>query len=152
MKKTGIVLLMSMMAGLTACHLQDNQKDSRDALRQADLDFSEYSVEHGMNAAFLAFADSTAVLLRPGSPPVRDLGSIGNLLRQKDDSGFNLSWEPEGAYVAASGDLGYTYGTYTISAGEKRSRGTYVTIWKKDARGTWKYVLDSGNSGLGDED
>ena len=30
-------------------------------------------------------------------------------------------------------------------------RGTYVTIWKKDADGTWKWVLDSGNEGLGEK-
>ena len=34
--------------------------------------------------------------------------------------------------------------------GEEVTReGTYVTIWKKDADGNWKFVLDTGNQGLG---
>jgi ketosteroid isomerase-like protein len=27
--------------------------------------------------------------------------------------------------------------------------GTYVTIWKKGQNGNWKFVLDTGNQGLG---
>ena len=29
-------------------------------------------------------------------------------------------------------------------------QGTYVSIWKKDKIGAWKFVLDSGNQGIGD--
>jgi ketosteroid isomerase-like protein len=28
-------------------------------------------------------------------------------------------------------------------------KGTYISVWKKDAAGNWKYVLDSGNKGIG---
>ena len=28
--------------------------------------------------------------------------------------------------------------------------GTYVSIWKKDESGNWKYILDSGNQGTGE--
>jgi hypothetical protein len=27
-------------------------------------------------------------------------------------------------------------------------KGTYVSIWKKDENGNWKWVLDTGNPGL----
>jgi ketosteroid isomerase-like protein len=27
-------------------------------------------------------------------------------------------------------------------------QGTYTTFWKKDKKGKWKFVLDTGNDGL----
>jgi ketosteroid isomerase-like protein len=29
--------------------------------------------------------------------------------------------------------------------------GTYISIWKKQSDGNWKFVLDSGNEGVGKE-
>jgi ketosteroid isomerase-like protein len=28
--------------------------------------------------------------------------------------------------------------------------GTYTSIWKKEKNGKWKFVLDTGNEGIGD--
>jgi ketosteroid isomerase-like protein len=72
-------------------------------------------------------------------------------LFQSDDSETEFTWEPLHADVAKSGDLGYTYGTYEINTGGKIQRGTYVSIWKKNNNGIWKFILDSGNDGLGDQ-
>jgi ketosteroid isomerase-like protein len=152
MKNTLKLLVFSLALFTISCKNEGTQRAGKEALRQADLDFSEYSVEHGMTAAFLAFADSTAVLLRPGMKPVKGIQSVGGLLSETDDSRFNLSWEPTGADISRSGDLGYTYGIYTISDGQNISKGTYVTIWKKDNKGHWKFVLDTGNAGLGEGD
>ena len=38
-----------------------------------------------------------------------------------------------------------------MQTGDSARRGTYVTIWKKQANGRWKFVLDSGNEGVGAE-
>jgi hypothetical protein len=45
--------------------------------------------------------------------------------------------------------LGYTYGNYQLKMDTLIEKGTYVSIWKKDENGHWKYVLDSGNQGTG---
>ena len=65
------------------------------------------------------------------------------------DSGFTLTWEPLDADMSKSGDRGYTYSLYTsfIKADSSVMRGKYVTIWKKQSDGLWKYVLDGGNEG-----
>jgi ketosteroid isomerase-like protein len=36
----------------------------------------------------------------------------------------------------------------TIKSNGVISRGTYVTIWEKQKDGTWKFVMDTGTSGL----
>jgi hypothetical protein len=45
--------------------------------------------------------------------------------------------------------MGYTYGIYTLIVNDSAYKGTYVTIWQKQADGTWKFVLDTGNEGVG---
>ena len=61
-----------------------------------------------------------------------------------------LTWEPEGGDVAASGDLGYTWGRYEVRGTDDRGtgwvrRGRYVTVWRHRQNGTWRVALDIGN-------
>ena len=60
-----------------------------------------------------------------------------------------LTWKPAKALIAQSVELGYTYGFWTIIAQNDTSRGTYLTIWKKNAMSEWKFIADTGNEGLG---
>ena len=61
-------------------------------------------------------------------------------------AGDRLSWEPKFARADASGELGYTYGTWTYESAGAVSRGKYVTIWRRQEDGTWKAVFDGGNA------
>jgi ketosteroid isomerase-like protein len=54
--------------------------------------------------------------------------------------------------MAASGDFGYTYGTFEFRSRDKEGKlvsnyGKYTSIWKRQKDGSWKVVLDMGNSG-----
>jgi len=68
-----------------------------------------------------------------------------------DDKNNHLTWKPVYADMAASGDLGYTYGTFEFRSRDKDGKltveyGKYVSIWKKQKDGSWKVVMDMGNS------
>lgn len=102
----------------------------------------------GYKQAFLAYADDAAVLLRPGMLPLED-DAVVRFITAQEDTSFTMTWQVKGADLSRSADLGYTYGVYTVKAGKKTLEGTYVSIWKKQADGTWKFVLDSGNDGIG---
>jgi ketosteroid isomerase-like protein len=61
-----------------------------------------------------------------------------------------LTWQPTRADVSRSGDLGYTVGSFERKSSDPQGnpavrRGKYVTIWKKQADGNWKVVVDIGN-------
>jgi ketosteroid isomerase-like protein len=116
-----------------------------------DMSFSDYSVKHGFTEAFMLFAADKAVLLRKNSMPIKGTDSLTVLYGKMDDSKIELSWEPLFVKVSKSGDLGYTYGKYTLlNKGTKSEpeHGTYVTIWEKQDDGSWKWILDSGNEGI----
>jgi ketosteroid isomerase-like protein len=145
-------LFLSMIIFTTACQPSPDPLDEANALLELDRQFSRHSEELGANKAFLDYIDDEAVLLRANRYPVIGREKIVELY-SKPDTGFVLTWVPSYARVSKSGDLGYTYGIYKTESlapnGElKINHGTYVTIWRKDKDGKWKFVLDTGNPGL----
>jgi ketosteroid isomerase-like protein len=142
----------------TACNLFTNKKsiagpEEKQKMMDADRAFSKLSVQKGMKNAFLEYIDSNGVLLRPNQFPIVGADAIDFLI-QINDSTYTLQWEPKSGAIAQSGELGYTYGLYALKPSGKDTTiyGTYVSIWKKQSDGSWKFVLDSGNEGVGEEE
>jgi len=129
---------------------ENTPEKNRAAIMKTDESFSEMSAAKGIKAASLEYIDSNGVLLRQDTMPVIGADAVDYLLAQ-NDTAFNLTWKPTGAAVAVSGELGYSYGIYEIEPHTKDTflYGTYVSIWKKQADGKWKYVLNSNNEGIG---
>ena len=150
-----ILLFGIVLVSWSSCDLFDKKKNTEgteDKMKIMDTDraFSRLSEEKGMKYAFLEYIDSNGVLLRPNHLPLLGADAIDYLIQQ-NDSAFTLKWEPKTAVVARSGELGYTYGIYVLKPGLKDTLlyGNYVSIWKKGADGNWKFVLDTGNEGIG---
>jgi ketosteroid isomerase-like protein len=95
------------------------------------------------------FIDGRGVLLRPNSLPMVG-GNAINFISQANDSSYVMTWEPNGGNIAKSGELGYTYGVYSLKPINKDTvfYGTYVSIWKRQPDGNWKFVLETGNGGI----
>ena len=125
--------------------------DAKFEMIEADRDFSKLSEEKGVKAAFIEYIDSNGVLLRPNSMPFVGADAIDFISRENDTS-YSMTWEPRGGSISKSGDMGYTFGVYLLKFKNKDSvqKGTYVSVWKKQADGKWKFVVDSGNEGLGE--
>jgi len=119
-------------------------------LLKCDREFSELSVKEGMFKAFLSSIDLNGVILRDNSMPSKGKEALAQYFSGKSDTSFILRWEPAFGKISESGDLGYTYGiwTNTIKASGETTQGTYVTIWQKQQDGSWKFVMDTGTSGL----
>jgi hypothetical protein len=133
----GAALLLAACAPSTGTY--------KDELIAADKAFSARSAREGARAAYLATLSSDAKLLaqyRTGADGVKD-----TFMQLPDNA--KLTWEA--AYVDASslGELGYTWGRYTLVLPTVRSRGqpftqrgNYVFIWKRDRFNTWKVVFE----------
>jgi ketosteroid isomerase-like protein len=148
-------LLFTSVLILYSCKPKPDMKALADGLLQADRDFARESVEKGISNCFYKYLDDDCVLLRPNKYPIKGKAKILDMYSTADTNS-TLTWVPLYAYVAESGELGYTYGTYKMKffspeGDPLTNEGTYVNIWKKDKDGNWKYVLDSGNRGLGNK-
>jgi len=67
------------------------------------------------------------------------------------DSTYAISWTTSTARVAASGELGYTAGTYQESyrgpdGNPATVKGKYLCVWAKQPDGTWKATNDMWNA------
>ncbi len=158
MNKT--LLLILSISTLSSCNYFTKKPkvdtkliDEKIKMIDADKSFSKLSAEKGMKTAFMEYIDSNGVLLRPNEMPIIGANAI-DYLSQQNDNEYTLVWEPQGGTIAQSGELGYTYGIYKMQpkTSDTTLFGTYVSIWKKQADGSWRFVLDSGNEGLNIEE
>lgn len=144
-----ILIILIAFSFLTFC--KSSEKQSAEQLFEADRKFSASAIEKGFNQAFIEFAHPEAVLLRENSMPVIGKEAVTLLFEKADTAGVHFTWEPLAGDIAASGELGYTYGIYSFTKDSVTKKGTYVSIWKKDSSGNWKYTLDCGNKGIGEK-
>lgn len=121
-------------------------RDSPQVLIEADIAFSDMSRQVGIKKAFTEFMSKEGILLRPEYPPIIGADAI-DYLSLVNDTGYVLSWKPSGGEIAKSGDMGFTYGEYTLKVEDAVINGTYVNVWKKQGDGAWKYVLNNTNQG-----
>ena len=112
-------------------------------LIRADSLFAAMSVSQGVKPAFLAFAAEDGVLLGGGSQLQEGREAIGAAF-DGFPSGAVLAWWPVAAAIAESGDLGCTVGEATIASLNHYSK--YLTIWRRQRDGSWKFVADGGNA------
>ncbi len=128
---------------------EDERINALNSMQQTDSDFSESAAANGFRKAFLEYMDEDGILLRDKHHPIMG-GDAIKYISSINDSTFKLEWEPQGGDVAKSGDLGYTYGEYTLYNDSAVQKGTYVTIWRKQENGKWKFVVDASTQGLED--
>jgi len=145
------ITLVICSLGFLSCGRSTSMIDECNAVLERDRAFSTYSQEHGVAKAFYKFASGKAVLLRENSYPIIGNEKIRQLFEKTALDESILSWKPEYVDVSASKDMAYTYGFYKYTTPDSTYKGCYVSIWKKDISNTWKYVFDSGTSGLGKE-
>lgn len=142
-------LMISLLFTLSGCALRADKEEMIASLMDADRGFAKATAERGVDGWVAHFADH-GVMLPAGRPLVRGRQAIADLMRPAFDSeGFSLLWEPTEADVSLSGELGYTLGRYERTAvdsdgSEVSSTGKYVTIWKRQADGSWRVIVDIG--------
>jgi ketosteroid isomerase-like protein len=91
--------------------------------------------------AFLAAYDEDGIAFAPGPRNAQ------RVWEKRSVNKTRLEWAPEVAEIASSGDLGYTSGPwrFTNEGDDKPSAyGHFFSIWRKDADGKWKVLIDHG--------
>jgi len=94
------------------------------------------------------YADDASVFM-PDSPVLNGVAAIKAAMKPiVADKSFSATFVEDKVEVAKSGDLGYLYGTYTMTMTDPKTKkvlsekGTDVMVYKKQADGGWKAVVD----------
>src|SRR6476659_3703265 len=110
--------------------------------------FSNMAEEKNTRDAFMTFIADDGLLFRPGA--VNGKKWMQEHPVPPSDKNPLLAWQPAFAGMSASGDMGFTTGPWEFKAdrgdGKPSGYGDFVTVWKKQADGTWKFVVDLGIS------
>lgn len=152
MNRTSAICLLILAAAVGVLMPAAAQKTkSEDALTQmvaTERSFSRTSEQKGTREAFAAFIADDGILFRPRAV-------VGKKWMQEHPlpPATNhplLTWQPIYAFMAQSGDLGYTTGPWQYKNDIKDAKpsafGNFFTIWKRQSDGSWRFVLDLGIS------
>ena len=121
-----------------------------DAIRAADAEFSRDAVRLGTGEAFGRYAADDAQIFSPLGEfitgPVAITTSFSPAVEKS-----SFAWHPVEGEMAGSGDLGFTVGN-AVFTGERETgppalrHSKYLTVWKRQRDGGWRYVVDGGSA------
>ena len=152
--KNGLLALLAFLAVTSlAVHRPSLAADLASveaAVRKADADWAAAARAVSVDA-WMAFYAADAVILLPSEQLASDkeivLHSVGNLLARPH---FSVAWSPIKVEVARSGKQALLIEAYELHFDDSRGapvsdRGRRLEIWKKQADGIWKCVVDTWN-------
>jgi ketosteroid isomerase-like protein len=119
-------------------------------IRSADAEFSADAAKHGTGVAFGRYAAADAQMFSGPGEFITGPHAISESFGPPTEKN-TLIWHPVHGEVAPSGDLGFTVGNAVFTGvredGAKIERfSKYLTVWKKQRDGSWRYVVDGGSS------
>lgn len=151
-KTTGIfsVIGVIFLAIMTSCNINTDQDTENRRLLNTDKQFAKMSLEKGAAEAFNYFLTEDAMGMSHGEHPVIGRDKLYAEMKEGQEN-YTLAWDPQRAEVSASEDMGWSWGTYTLTFKddedqEQKRYGKYLNIWERQDGGQWRVIVDMGNS------
>lgn len=117
-------------------------------LRDNEARWNQAYAAHDAETVIRIYADDAA-LANPGAPLATGTANRRAAISEfVKDPAMKLDFAADRVQVAASGDLAYTRGHYTLTMTDPETRqpingrGNYLTVWQKQSDGSWKAVED----------
>lgn len=151
MKFLPLIVLMLLVAQFGAAQGPTQPSHATaDTLKQLEAEFMQAAAARG-SEGYLSYYAEDSVEVPNGEGFLIGKSTIAKTMGFLDDKNNSLTWKPIGADISASGDLGYTYGTFEFRSKDANGKsivnyGKYTSIWKRQKDGHWKVVLDMGNA------
>lgn len=149
--RTRTILGVVACVSLVACASPEETTTQIQAqLLAVDREFAARAQEIGAPKAFVEYAASDVRAFPNGGTTIQGKVSLTKWVQSWPKDAV-LQWSPEEAFAARDSSLGYTWGyaTFTVigkDGNPASSHSKYVTIWQKQADGSWKFIADIGNA------
>jgi ketosteroid isomerase-like protein len=148
MKKVLLLLLLGITPLVaTAADKPDKAKLKAELAKMED-EFCAMAAEKGILAAFEHFAAPDVAFVDTDPRKFRGLEAVRQRMGT-DQPGVKLTWSAYFTDVSDDGTLGYNYGRYESrrpgpDGNESVRTGWFLSIWKRQPDGSWRYVMDNG--------
>ena len=151
MKRLIVVTVLAALAGCTQAPPDTHDADVK-AIHDIEVQWNQDFQAKDADKLVAHYSDD-AVLMNPGTPASSGKDAIRTALKgMLTDPAFSLKFQATQVEVAKSGDVAYTRGQYIMAmtdpAGKKviNDKGSYVTVYRKQADGSWKAAEDAAIS------
>ena len=108
---------------------------ARQSLYQADASFARVSASESVPAALGKYGTDDVIVLREGMQRRSSRSGAQNALAGREAQAQLVS---TAQYIAESGDLGYTYGTFVTGSSAAPDSAWYVHVWHRGPSATWR--------------
>ena len=148
MHRGSYCIVAALGTWLGACAPSVDVEHEQRQLLETDQAFAEAAFTDGAPEAYRQYLAEDAWELPDGRAPLSGRDEIYTAMLA--DTELDLTWSPEAAVVARSGELGYTWGRYWNSWDDEEGNpvaveGKYLFVWRKTPDGRWKVVVDMDN-------
>jgi ketosteroid isomerase-like protein len=143
-------ICLTLLLGLISSGFaqQAKQNSALQSMVETERAFARMSEEQGIRPSFMAFIADDGVLFRPTAVKGKQWLTENPL--PPSEKRPLLSWQPTFADIALMGDMGYTTGPWEYKADIHDAKpvafGNFLTVWKKQLDGSWKFAIDLGIS------
>ena len=146
-----LVIACNQPTSNTTAQKSMNTDSLRTELMNTDKAWNNTSLQKGYFHSRSDFVADDGIELSENEMPLVGKQAVTDYVKSHSDSALKVQWVALRADIAASGDLGYTYGSYsnqfkTRSGKDTMLYGAYITVWKKQPDGSWKFLADGGVS------
>jgi ketosteroid isomerase-like protein len=143
-----LFLLFTFFTSVAIGAEKPDKEKAKAEIAAAENAFSAMAQEKGLLAAFEHFAAPDVAFV---DTDPRQWRGIEAVRRRMGDTpaDLKLTWAPLFVDVSDDGTLGYDYGRYEArrpgsDGKEIVGGGFFLTIWKRQPDGSWRYVMDNG--------
>jgi ketosteroid isomerase-like protein len=143
-------MLLALCAAACAPSSFDAAAESS-KLAQRDADWSSASFEGKDIDRIVSFWSDDAQVLQPGLPPIAGKTAIRAFVTASlKIPGFKIRWVSEKPVLSPDGKMAYMLGNVETTAPGangtvESTHGRGVTVWRRDADGVWRCVVDITN-------
>ncbi|MEO7455772.1 MAG: DUF4440 domain-containing protein [Gemmatimonadaceae bacterium] len=137
-------------SGVVADAPMYKRRGALDDIRAADEDFSRAATKFGTGAAFGRYAAADGQIFSGPGEFITGPVAIAESFESGTTKG-TLVWHPVEGEMSGSGDLGFTVGNAVFTGVREDGAALvryskYLTVWKRQRDGSWRYVVDGGSA------
>ena len=135
------LLLCTLLLGMASPASAETNAELKEQVRQTEIAFAKTMADRNP-AAFASFLSKETIFMS-GTRVSRGPREVAERWKGYfDGPQAPFSWEPDQVQVLDSGTLAMTSGPVRDPSGKRI--GTFNSVWRREAKGRWKIVLDNG--------
>ncbi|MDT3405193.1 DUF4440 domain-containing protein [Mucilaginibacter terrae] len=142
MKHLNLIFIIALIGGTSAWAQTQSQKHLNQLIA-AENGFVKLAADSGVKKAFLLSLDEKSINFDNNKP----VDGLTLWKASAENKKAALIWHPANAAVSAFGDMGFTMGPAVYKPNIDSARGFnsyFFSVWKRNAAGKFKVVLDGG--------